>query len=213
MQAAGIQKVNSFNTVLRLLAARTGSLLNMSDIAAGASVEVSTVGDWIAVLERTNLVMRLQPFHSNLNKRLIKSPKIHVIDAGLALHLQGWSEAGPAMLSPQISGIFESLVVGEVIRTRDHFLRDWQLFFWRTKEGEEVDLVVIGPNQHTVLIECKVAHDAVSDIPISPSLAKDFPAAKTIIVATSGGAERRISRTTWQVPITKLRDRLLAAFA
>jgi predicted AAA+ superfamily ATPase len=207
--AAGIQKISAFSMTLGLIAARTGSLLNLSDIAAPTGVEVTTVSDWIGIIERAGLCVRLPPYHSNLNKRLVKTPKIHVTDIGLAARLQGWREPTPAVLSPQIGGLFESAVVGEVIRTKDNFRRDWQLFFWRTKESEEIDLIVsAGPNRMLAL-EVKFASQSVPDIPLTPAFCKTFPNIQTINVVTWGGEQRWISKTCRQIPLQHLGNVLL----
>jgi predicted AAA+ superfamily ATPase len=212
VMAAGVHKVNAFTKVIGLLAARTGSILSISDIASPSGVEVSTVSDWISIIERTGLVVRLPAFFNNLNKRLIKSPKIHVIDAALAARLQGWTTIEPLLLSPQMGGIFESLVVGEVIKTRDNFMKDWQLFYWRTKDGDEVDMLVQDGNGRCVAIEVKSASHDVSGVSIPAALRKDLPGLQEMWVVTRGGAMRHVSRDVRQVPVAHLRNELLSVF-
>ena len=141
-QSAGIQKVNEFSRVLRLAASRIGNLLSLSDISKDAGVRVSTVSEWIGFLEQMGFVTLLQPYFTNLNSRLIKTPKFFFNDVGLALRLQGWQHASQALLSPQAGSLFECLVWTELLKARDHRHHSWEFFFWRTKEGHEVDFVV-----------------------------------------------------------------------
>ncbi|HAX17703.1 MAG TPA: hypothetical protein DCY00_03805, partial [Actinobacteria bacterium] len=82
-------KQKEFNTVLGMLAARSGEYLNCSAIANASGVKSVTVKEWVSVLERTGLVYLLQPVEKNLNKRLIRSPKIYFLDTGLTARLQG----------------------------------------------------------------------------------------------------------------------------
>jgi hypothetical protein len=132
--SAGIQKVQTFARVFALLAARTGTLLNASSVSQESGVQPSTILDWAGTLERTHLVHRLQPWHSNLSKRVLKTPKLCFLDIGPAARLQGWSARAPLLRSPQAGPLFETLVLSEIMKTRDHFLKDWQVFSWRTRK-------------------------------------------------------------------------------
>ena len=92
-QSAGIQKIPLFAKSLGLLAARTGCLFNASEIAASCSVKSVTIQEWTGILERNFLLLLLPGYHSNLNKRLIKAPKLYFLDVGLAARLQGWDRS------------------------------------------------------------------------------------------------------------------------
>ena len=139
---AGIQKVAAFTTVLSLLAARTGQLADYFSISQDSGVSSVTVKEWIGYLERADLIYTLKPYFNNLNKRLLKTPKFYFLDTGLATRLQGWSDATPLMSSPQIGSLFETLVLAEIVKFIRNYGKNWELFFWRNKEGEEIDFLI-----------------------------------------------------------------------
>jgi uncharacterized protein len=153
--AAGIERHASFTKCLQLTAARSAQLFNFSEIAGLCGVESTTVQSWLRILETNGVVRRLQPFSSNLNQRLIKSPKFYFEDTGLAVRLQGWTEPTPLLASPAAGHLIENLAVGEVSRFFLNRGLPPQLHFVRSKEKVEVDLLVHLPNRRTVAIEIK----------------------------------------------------------
>jgi predicted AAA+ superfamily ATPase len=137
---AGIHKITEFHTVLGLLGARTGQLLDFSDIANNSGVSSVTVKEWSNLLVRTDLIYFLKPYFSNLNKRLIKTPKLYFLDTGLAVRLQGWQEKTPLLNSPQIGALFETLVLAELVKFIRNYKKDWELFFGEQKRGKKLIL-------------------------------------------------------------------------
>jgi predicted AAA+ superfamily ATPase len=152
----GISSVEKFSRIIRLLAGRVGNLLNASEVARDAGVSPVTAGAWIDGLARLGFVVKCEPYHSNLSKRLIKSPKIYFADVAVATRASGWSQIGPLMVSPQAGALFENVVHQELVRYRDNFLLDWRISFLRTREGEEVDFVVEDGGGRRVAIEVKL---------------------------------------------------------
>ena len=140
--AAGIEKRDALTLVLRLVASRVGQLLNASDVARNAHVEVTTVQSWLRTLEENGLLRRVVPFHSNLNQRLIKAPKIYFEDVGLAVRLQGWTSYEPLLVSPVLGSLFENLVLSEVARWFYARGLPPEIHLVRNKEGVEVDFLV-----------------------------------------------------------------------
>ena len=153
--AAGIERVASFTKCMQLAAARVGQLVNFSDIASSSGVESPTIQSWLTLLAENGVVRRLEPFHNNLNKRLIKSPKIYFEDVALCTRLQGWTEPQPALVSPSFGGLLENVVVSEVARFFLNRGEAPQLNFIRSKDGVEVDLIVHLPNQRAIAVEIK----------------------------------------------------------
>ncbi len=208
---AGILQVDGFLRALQLLAARTGTLLNATDIGQQSGVKGQTVTQWLDTLQRNALVVRLPPFHTNLNKRVVRTPKVYFLDTGLAAHLQGWRTAEPMLASPQAGPLFETLVFGELIRARDHCGLGLELSFWRTKEGEEIDFLIrtSGVNgAGWIAIEAKFSIQQVDAVPVPVSLARTIPEVTETWVVTPGGAAQQLSATSTQVPIRQLTQRL-----
>lgn len=212
--AAGILQTEGFLRALQLLAARTGTLLNATDIGQLIGVKGQTVTTWLDVLQQNAIALRLAPYHSNMNKRLVRTPKIYFLDVGLAAHLQGWRTVEPLLASPQAGPLFETLVLAELVRTRDHLDLPLTLHFWRTKEGEEIDFLVEvhGPGHpRWIAIEAKFSNQQVDAMAVPQTLAREFPDLHEIWIVTPGGAEGRLSPQSRQVPIRQLAERVLEA--
>lgn len=153
--AAGIEKKAAFSKALQLLAARTAQLLNYSDIAKNIGVDTTTVQSWVSLLEQNGILRVLQPYYTNLNQRLIKTPKIYLEDVGLAVRLQGWSEFEPLSLSPYFGHLLENLALGEISRFFINRGMQPEIYFIRSKDQVEVDFLVQLPNQRYIAIEVK----------------------------------------------------------
>jgi predicted AAA+ superfamily ATPase len=208
--SAGIQKLSEFHTVLGLLGARTGQLIDYSDIAKDSGVAAVTVKEWITLLERADLVYTLKPYFNNLNKRLIKSPKLYFLDTGLAIRLQGWSESTPLFNSPQIGSLFETLVLAEIVKFIRNYRKSWQLYFWRTKNGDEVDFILKTNSGDVHTFEAKLSIQRMPDtVNYSPAFRKDFSPTKPLVIVTFGGQSVTLSKECMTLPIAALHDYLL----
>lgn len=196
--AAGIERRAAFLKVLHLLAGRVGQLFVASDIAKAAGVDATTVQSWVALLATNAVVFPLPAYFTNVNKRLTKAPKYFFYDVGLAVRLQGWQEIEPIRNSPLFGHLFENIVIGEVVRFFVNRGMRPLLYFVRSKEKVEIDLLVELGNQRYLALEVKSTpepwtqkqHDLADslDIPIvekwvvSPSCAMSFKAATVVAV-------------------------------
>jgi len=144
-QVLRVTDLESFQLFVQLVATRAGQLLNMASLAADVGVSQPTIKSWLGVLEASYIVLRVPPFHSNLGKRLVKSPKLQFIDSGLLTHLLGIRTPEQFLGHPQRGAIFESWVVSEIVKSR--FNRGnvgglaARTTFMRDSHGQEVDLV------------------------------------------------------------------------
>lgn len=134
--------LTSFQAFLRALAARSGQLLSLSDLARDLGVAVNTAKAWLSVLEATFQVLALRPYFANVGKRLVKTPKVYFTDPGTLCHLAGLKDPEHAAAGPMGGAIFETAVLMEVVKTFAHRGADPHVYFWRTSAGAEVDLVV-----------------------------------------------------------------------
>ena len=131
-----------FLVFLRALAARSAQLLNITDLARDLGLAVNTVKAWISVLEATCQIFILRPYIRNVGKRLVKTPKVYFADVGTLCYLVGLKDAEHAMSGPMGGAIFETAVVGEIMRRLSGRGERPHLYFWRTSTGVEVDLIV-----------------------------------------------------------------------
>lgn len=143
----GIQKRREFEIFVRMCALRTGQVLNTVEIARDAGISPNTAKEWISLLENSFLIRLVHPHHSNRTLRMIKSPKLYFLDAGLAAWLAGWRDPETLRLSPMAGAIYETQVFGELLRHYRHRAREVDITYWRTRDGEEIDFLVEAAGQ------------------------------------------------------------------
>jgi len=211
---AGVAKLGAFRTFLGLLAARTGQLLNASDIGQQAGVKGATVSEWITLLEENNVLALARPYATNLNKRLVKAPKVYLLDVGVAVRLQGWRSLEPLLVSPQIGPLFGTAVFAELVRCRDHRLLGMEVFLWRTRDGEELDFLVRLETVHRgpvwVPIEAKLGTQAALTALVPAGVRKAVTPLDPLLVVTLEGPRRALPGGATQVPLPHLADELTA---
>ena len=141
-QLLRVQDLRTFETVLALCAARHGQELNVADIARAAGVSQPTVKTWVSLLETAYIVRLLPPYFENFGKRIVKSPKLYFLDSALACSLTR-QPGGEAALAGAMGGsLFEGLIVSEAHKVFALRGRRPDLYFWRSHDGLEVDLVL-----------------------------------------------------------------------
>lgn len=146
----------TFQSFLRVLAARSGQLLNLTDVARDLGVAVNTAKAWLAVLEATYQVIVLRPYHANVGKRLVKTPKVYFTDTGLLCYLAGLKDPAHAAAGPLGGAIFETAVLLEVVKAFAARGEEPRVYFWRTSAGVEVDFVVEA-GERLIPIEVKLS--------------------------------------------------------
>ncbi len=137
-----IGDLTQYQSFLRVLAARSAQLVNLSDVARDLGVAVNTIKAWLSVLEATYQVIVLRPYFANVGKRLVKTPKVYFTDVGTLCYLTGLKDPEHAPSGPMGGAIMETAVLSEIVRTLTHRGIDPQVYFWRTMAGTEVDFVV-----------------------------------------------------------------------
>ncbi len=135
-----IRNLSSFRLFVRLCAGRVGQLVNLTSLGSDVGVSHTTAREWLTVLETSYVIFRLQPFHANIRKRLVKSPKLYFYDVGLASFLIGIEHAGQIATHPLRGALFENAVVAEVLKHRFNRGRQPNLSFFRDARGLECDL-------------------------------------------------------------------------
>lgn len=154
-QALNVRNLRDFDRFLRMLALRTGQMLNASAVATEVGVAVTTIKSWLSVLEASNVIRLLQPYHRNAGKRLVKTPKVYFLDTGLACFLAGIRSVEELTQSALRGALFETQVVAQLTRSLANRGSVRDVYFYRDQHGTEVDLVLpVGEKLH--LVECKV---------------------------------------------------------
>lgn len=137
---------------LQMLAHLQGQLWNASDVARSLGVTAPTTSHYLGLLEDTFLVRRLQPFHVNLAKRLVKRPRTYIRDSGLLHTLLGITDLDGLLGHPVLGASWEGFVIEQISATLP---TGWQPFFYRTASGAEIDLVLVKPGSAPVAVEIK----------------------------------------------------------
>ena len=132
----------AFHRFLLAVAARTGQLLNYASLSRDVEVDNKTAKAWMSVLEASGLVFLLQPYHTNLTKRLVKTPKLYFLDTGLAAYLTRWPDPGSLEAGSMSGAILETWVIGEVIKSWWHNGLECNLYFYRDTDQQEIDLLI-----------------------------------------------------------------------
>lgn len=141
-QMIAVKDLNAFLRFVTLLAGRVGQVVNLSSMSGEVGVSSTTLGEWLSVLEDSYVVFRLQPYFSNISKRIVKSPKVYFVEPGLVAYLLGIETARQASRDPLRGNIFENIVIFEAMKTRLNDNKEPNLFYVRTEKGVEVDLIL-----------------------------------------------------------------------
>jgi predicted AAA+ superfamily ATPase len=145
LQILNIKDMSAFRRFLALCAGRTAQLVNLSEFAGDCGVSHVTIKAWLSVLEASYILRLVPAFHTNFNKRLVKSPKLHILDTGLAARLLGIRESAQLSTHPARGALFESFIFAELSKLRLNTHAAWDIYSWRDQSGHEVDFILSGP--------------------------------------------------------------------
>ncbi len=136
-----VKDIGLFEKFMRLLAGRIGQLLNLASLAGDVEVSLPTIKSWITLLERSFQIMLLPPYFRNIGKRSVKTQKIYFLDTGLACYFLKLGTSQSAYASHIAGGLFENWVISEIVKSYWYKGLAANLYFWRTKEGTETDII------------------------------------------------------------------------
>lgn len=181
-----VRDLKLFRNFISLCAARAGNVINLNSLANECGISQPTAKSWLSVLESSYIVFQLQPYFSNMNKRVTKSSKLYFYDSGLLCHLLKISDAGSLQLSTHKGSVFENMIVAEYLKASYHqnLLRDF--WFWRDSAGHEVDLLW-QDDERLNLVEIKATQTIMSDLfkgmSYFENLAPQLVKSKTLVYA------------------------------
>jgi predicted AAA+ superfamily ATPase len=137
-----IGSLREFQRFLQLLAVRCGQILNLSSLGSELGIAVNTVKKWLSVLRASQVIYLLEPYYRNLGKRITKNPKIYFTDCGLVCYLAGIRDAKYLLNGPMSGSLFENYLIQETLKSYANKAEREDLFYLRTHNALEVDLVV-----------------------------------------------------------------------
>lgn len=141
-QMIQVRDLSAFQRFVKMCAARTGQLLNLSALANDCGITHNTAKAWISILEASFILYLLKPHFKNFNKRLIKTSKLYFIDPGLAAWLLGIQKSEQLEVHHARGALFETFVVSELLKRRFNKGLEPNLYFWRDRTGNEIDILV-----------------------------------------------------------------------
>ncbi len=139
---AGVFDEIKFHNFITAVSARTGQLLNYADLARDIAIDNKTAKSWLSILRAGGLVYLLQPWHSNLDKRLVKTPKLYFLDTGLASYLTKWTDPETLSKGAMSGSILETWFFIEILKSYWHAGQTAYFYFYRNKDMREVDLLI-----------------------------------------------------------------------
>ena len=140
-QLMAVKDLSQFERFVRVCAGRVGQLLNLQSLGNDVGISHACAPSWLTLLEASYIVHILHPWHTNISKRLIKSPKLYFYDVGLASYLLGLENENQVNRDPLRGNLFENMVVMEALKYRYNQGKRSNLFFFRDSNGNEVDLI------------------------------------------------------------------------
>ena len=145
-QIGAVQDLLRFENFVRLLAGRTGQLVNNSALAGEVGVSSTTISSWLSILEASHLVYILKPWYTNRTSQVVKTPKVYFCDTGLAAYLLGIETPSQMQRDPLLGNLFENLVVTEALKEKLNSGAEPNLYFFRNSKGVEIDLLLKSEN-------------------------------------------------------------------
>lgn len=140
-QLGSVGDTLAFTQFMTALASRTGELLNAASLARDVGVDSKTVKRWLSILQASNIIYLLQPFSLNINKRIIKTPKVYFTDTGLVCYLCRWLTPETLANGAMAGSIYETFIVSEILKSYYNAGKEPDWYFFRNTDGQEVDLL------------------------------------------------------------------------
>ena len=146
-----------FLQFISIAAARTGQLVNYSDISKDCGISEVTAKKWLSLLVSSGLVYLLQPYSANIEKRVVKTAKLYFMDTGLAAYLTRWSNPDVMQSGAMAGAFFETYVISEIIKSFSNNGEEPPIYFYRDKDKYEIDLLI---EQNNILYPVEIKKTA-----------------------------------------------------
>ncbi len=132
-----------FIRFMTVLAARNGQLLNLQSVAGEAGISQPTADRWVSILKASHIVYLLPPYSNNRITRAVKTPKLYFLDTGLAAYLSRWTTVETMKNGAMAGAFFEAFVLSEIVKSYyNRGILEPPLFFYRDKDGKEIDILI-----------------------------------------------------------------------
>ncbi len=186
LELTHIKDLKLFKNFLLLCAGRAGQLLNLNNIANECGISQPTAKAWLTILESSYIVYLLQPYYENMNKRIVKSPKLYFYDTGLLSYLIGIRSPDKISTHPFKGALFENMIISEYVKRNAHYGLHKDYWFWRDSQGHEVDLLSVeenGFNIFEIKASSTINNDFFKGLDYFGNLSSDKTRVKTLVYA------------------------------
>jgi uncharacterized protein len=152
-----ITNLGAFTKFIALCATHAGQILNRDELAKQTGVDTKTILAWLGLLESSYIIYLLQPWYNNMNKRIVKSPKLFFYDTGLLCYLLGIKSVSALQKHTAYGALFENWVITEIRKNNFNEGLQNPMYYFRDNTGNEVDLI-LEQDGHPTAIEIKAAN-------------------------------------------------------
>jgi uncharacterized protein len=202
-----ITNLAAFSRFIYLCASYAGQILNRDELAKQTGVDTKTILAWLGLLENSYIIYLLQPWHTNMNKRIVKSPKLYFYDTGLVCHLLGMKSITALKKSDSYGHIFENWVITEIRKNNFNAGLHEGMYYFRDSVGNEVDLITEKDGE-VLAIEIKAGTKVNSNMFRGLQYwQKNQPKSQCILVH-GGGSNEMITESMSVVPWTEVANML-----
>ncbi|HRI46151.1 MAG TPA: ATP-binding protein [Ignavibacteriaceae bacterium] len=181
----GIENLNTFSRFLSLCAGRVGQILNLTSLANDCGASVNTAKSWLSLLEASYIIYQLRPYYKNINKRIIKSPKLYFYDTGVVCSLLRIKDKEMLRGHYLYGALFENFIISEIIKRKYHSGTHPSVYYWRESNGTEIDCIIEEGVNSLSAIELKGGHsynsDYVRNLKIFENLDKDVSVKSRVV--------------------------------
>jgi hypothetical protein len=201
-QIKNVTDLSVFQQFLKMCAARSGQVLNLSSLGNDCGITHNTAKAWLSILQASYIVYLLRPHFRNFNKRLIKSPKLYFYDSGLLSYLLGVPSPDILNIHSQRGYLFETWVISELLKGRMNRGLKENIYFWRDNVGHEIDCIA-EKGDRLLPIEIKsgktVSTDFFKGLRFYTELSQDIAVQPTVVYAGSTDQPRKVANVlTWK---------------
>lgn len=202
-QLINLKDVSLFEKFMKLLAGRSGQLINHASLSNEVGVDTKTIQNWLSILEASFVIFKLPPYYESFNKRLVKSPKYYFVDTGLLCFLLDIEKPEQVMRDPLSGFIFENMVVLDCVKTLNNQGRKAELYFYRDNNGIEVDLLYKHEGQLNA-VEIKSSSTFTKEFMKNLDKFQSFSGSNGQRHVVYSGSSRKISENTSLVAFDKV---------
>ncbi|MFH0998507.1 MAG: ATP-binding protein [Pseudomonadota bacterium] len=162
----------AFLRFIRAASARTAQMLNLSELSRDSDISPNTAKSWLSILQASGIAYLLEPYHTNVTKRLVKTPKLYILDTGLCAYLTEWSSPETLEAGAMSGAILKTWILTELLKSYWHNGRRAPFYYYRDKDKKEIDLLIVQDGRVYPLEIKKTASPGKNDVRHFQSLEK-----------------------------------------